>query len=330
MRKLLLTTTALATVASFTALADGPTVKGGFEWSANSLESKDTARKGSSFAVDSEIVFNFSKKTDEGLSIGYTVEFDTEAGATNTDEVSMTIEGGFGKLILGNNDGAADMHNMEAEDLMGEEAAPIQTSAIIGTDTDVSLDANDNNKITYIMKPMGNLNAGVSYESGKVGTDSRSTTSFGAKYAMNVSNAALTLAVTNAVKEGAVGTSDDEHNGVALKVVTGAMSFIAANSEKDTTGDIIKSNGIGASYKLASGTVLSGYSMSSKDTQDIGETYKNVGMEVKMEIAKGLNAIISYNDFTYTKPTTEVGGQAATTPADDSVTNTKLTLQASF
>ena len=329
MRKLLLTTTALATVASFSAFADGPTVSGSFEWLANTLDSKDTARNGSSFGTDSEIVFKFTNKTDSGLTIQMVTELRADDGDTAIDEGSISISGGFGKVILGGNDGAADMHNMEAEDLMGEEASPLQTSAVIGTDTDVSLDANDTNKITYIMPAMGNLNAGVSYTSGAVGTDSRSTTSFGAKYSMNLADAALTLAVTNAVKEGASGKANDEHNGVSLKVVSGALSVIAASAEKDGVNDVIESTGIGASFKLASGTVLSGYSMTSKDTLDTTEAYKNLGMEVKMQIASGLNAIVSYNDFTYTAPTVDASGTTGTL-VDDSGSNTKLTLQASF
>jgi len=330
MRKLLLTTTALATVASFSALAADVAIKGSFEWSANSLSSKDTARTGSSFGTDSEIVFVFTNKTDSGLVVAMTTELQADDGNTAIDEGSVAISGDFGKFILGGNDGAADMYNMEVEDLMGEEVSPLVVSAVIGTDTDVSLDAVDDNKVTYIMPAMGNLKAGVSYTSGAVGTDSRSTTSFGGQYAFDMADAGFTLAVTNAVKEGSVGTANAEHNGVALKMTTGSLTVTAASADKDTINDKIESTGIGASYKLANGTVLSAYSMSSEDTIDIGETYENVGMEVKMIIASGLNAILTYNDFTYTMPTTDAAGSAATTPANDSGTNTKLTIQASF
>jgi len=335
MRKLLLTTTALATVASFSALADLKT-KGDFEWSANSLASKDTTRDGDKFSTDSQIVFSFSNSTADGLNIGYTVELDTDGAATVIDETSMSISHkSFGQFILGNNDGAADKYNLAAEDVMGEEASPLQISATIGTNTDVSLDANDNNKITYIMKPMmdGNLKAGVSYESGGAGVESNSTTSIGAQYGMDVGGMAVTVAATNAVKEGKMGLSGNtntEHSGMGIKLVTGAITVIAASAEKDSNFDVIESSGIGASYTLPSGTVLSAYSMTSKDTMDTSETYENVGLEAKITIVKGLKAIITYNDFTYTKPTVDAGGQAATTPADDSGTNTKLTIQAAF
>ena len=56
----------------------------------------------------SEIKFSFTNKTDSGLTIGYTVELDSDAADTAIDESSLSISGGFGKVVLGQNDGAGD------------------------------------------------------------------------------------------------------------------------------------------------------------------------------------------------------------------------------
>ena len=330
MRKLLLTTTALATVASFSAFADGPTVSGSYEWSYSSLTSKDTARDGESYGSDSEIVFKFTNKTDSGLTVQMVTELESDDADTAINEGSINISGGFGKIILGGNDGAADMHNLEAEDVMGEEASPMAASATISTDTDVSLDANDTNKITYIMPAIGGLKAGGSFTSGGVGADSKDTTSFGAQYTMALADANVTLAGTTATQEGGKGKENISHQGLGVKISSGAMTIIAAKSDKDSPTDVIEATGIGASYKLASGTVISAYTMSSEDTRDTGEEYQNMGLEIKYNIASGLNAIVTYNDFEYKKETGTTGAGGKTGSPNDSGTNTKLTIQASF
>jgi len=337
MRKLLLTTTALATVASFSALADmnggNLAIKGAIEFQANSVTSKGVTLDGSNMGTDSEIAFVFTNKTASGLTVAMTTELRADDGDTAIDEGSLSISGGFGTFILGGNDGAADMMNLEAEDVMSEEASPIALSASIATDTDVSLDAVDDQKVTYVMKPMGGLKTAVSYTNGKTGTAAageRATVSAGAQYAMSFDGAALTFAATNAVKEGAMGKADSEHNGIGLKLVTGNLTVIAASADKDSIGDNIEASGVGASYKVSDATVLSVYSMSSSDSLDVGETYDNTGVEVKYSIASGLNAILTFNDFEYKKGVNDGVGVIAGTPIDDSGSSTKLTIQASF
>ncbi|MDA0765171.1 MAG: porin, partial [Proteobacteria bacterium] len=111
MRKLLLSTTALASAAVLTAniaVAD-VSISATTEWKYVSTGSEVTTQDGTKFDNDSEIIFNFSNKTDSGLTIGYTVELDTDAStATPVDESSFSISGGFGKIVLGQNDGVGD------------------------------------------------------------------------------------------------------------------------------------------------------------------------------------------------------------------------------
>ena len=118
MRKLLLSTTALAAAATLTAnaaLAD-VSISGSAEWSYTSRSSNATANDGTSFGTDSDMTINFTNKTDTGLDITYMVDFDTDAGdgsALGTDENSITIAGGFGKVVLGMDDDAADAYNID-------------------------------------------------------------------------------------------------------------------------------------------------------------------------------------------------------------------------
>ena len=55
--------------------------------------------------ADAEMHFSFSKKLNNGMKLTGKFEKEANATATGYDEASITISGGFGKLIVGNNDG---------------------------------------------------------------------------------------------------------------------------------------------------------------------------------------------------------------------------------
>ena len=56
-------------------------------------------------ALDSEIVFNFSNKTDTNLTIGYTIELKSFAtkSVSDIDEGLLSISTGYGKKVRGSN-----------------------------------------------------------------------------------------------------------------------------------------------------------------------------------------------------------------------------------
>ena len=123
MRKLLLGTTALAAAATLSAnaaLAD-LSISGYYEWRYESRSSQVTANDGTYFGSDSEFAFNWSNKTDSGLNITMKQEFETDAGNSAVQESSIAIEGGFGKVILGGDDGVNDILPPAEVDLISEE-----------------------------------------------------------------------------------------------------------------------------------------------------------------------------------------------------------------
>ena len=149
MRKLLLSTTALAAAATLSAnaaLAD-VSISGYYEWVYNSRSSNITTLDGTSMSGDSEITFKFSNKTDSGLDIGMTTELTSDEGDGTIDETSLSIAGGFGKFVLGGNDSVGDNYGIEAEDLIAEETAPVGTNATVSLDTDISSASSDSSKI---------------------------------------------------------------------------------------------------------------------------------------------------------------------------------------
>jgi len=146
MRKLLLGTTALAAAATITAnaaLAD-VTISGSYEFKYLSRSSNDSANDGTSFIHgDTDMVVNFTNKTDSGLDLTFRYDIgavgSTDNAALEIDEASLAIAGGFGKIVLGMADDAADSYNIDEMDLIAEEPSVAVTSSSISTSSGVSI-----------------------------------------------------------------------------------------------------------------------------------------------------------------------------------------------
>ena len=325
MRKLLLGTTALAAAASLsanTALAD-ISISGYFEWAYNSTSSTISANDGTSFGSDSEIKFTFTNKTDNGLTIGMVTELETDDTDTAINEGSMSIAGGFGKFVLGGNDGASDNYGIDAEDVVGEEIQAYASSdGLTLNDTDVHSADGDTNKITYHIPAVGGLTAGVSMTD--AGTDGTSGTQdimgYGAQYAMEAGGASITLGVASMTQD-TVTAQDNDSTNYGVKIVSGDLTFIAATAEYEAVGQDEESSGAGAKMQISDGLSAAVFTYKVED-DSTSEEYTNTGMEVVYNLASGLDAYINVEDYEYKAGTS--GGTA------DSGTASKLTIIASF
>ena len=322
MRKLLLGTTALAAAATLTAnaaLAD-VSISGAFEWSYNSRSSNIAASDGTTFGTDSSITIGFTNKTDSGLTLGYTQALDTDGAALGNNENSLSISGGFGSVILGHNDAAADAYIQDESDLIAEDSAPVQAAAKIGTSSSMALAQGDNNKVTYHLPAMGGLTAGVShYDSGETGaTDA---TSMGAKYSLAAAGAAITLSYATSTTDNA--TQDIDSSTMGMKVVSGDISMLISQGAYEASGADYDNMGASISYKMPNGMTIGAYTFDSENDKSAGEEYSRSGAEVQYTIASGLTAVINVDDYDYKK------GANGTT-VNDSGTNSRLTIKASF
>jgi outer membrane protein OmpU len=326
LRKLLLNSTALATALAITsnaAIAD-ISISADSSWTYLSRSSQVTANDGTTFGTDSEIKFSFTNKTDSGLTIGYVVELESDDTDTAINESSLSIAGGFGKLVIGENDSVADDYAISADDLAGESEAPTVASASIGTSTDIELSDGDSNKVSYHLPAMGGFTGGASFtDSGtNTGTD---TTSFGFNYEVEAGGNTLTLGASTSTTEAT--TTDTDAQIIGLKVKSGNLTIVASQTAYEAVDEDIETTGAGVSYEMANGMVLAAYTMKSEDDLDAGEEYTKSGVELQYNIANGLTAFINIDDYEY---------KAATNPDSDgtsvvdSGTASKLTIAASF
>ena len=328
MRKLLLNSTAIATVAALTAsvaVAD-VSISASTEFKYKTRGSLVAANDTTTHATDSEIVFKFSNKTDSGLTIGYVAEL--TSGGTGTDgtfdESSLSIAGGFGKVVLGENDSVGDNFGIAAVDLIAEENLDGVVSARVSKNSDIVQGDGDNTKIAYFMPAMGGLTAGISqYEGGASAGD---TTTVGAAYAMDIGGNSVTIGGASSSTPVA-NTKNTLSNNAGLKIVSGNLKITASMATYAADDEDRDANGFAASYKLANGVTIGTYVVNSKDGLDAGEKYEASGVEAQYTIATGLTAVVSVGNYDYV-----VGTDADTdmSSVSDNGTSTSLTIKATF
>jgi len=327
MRKILLGTTALAAAATLSAnaaLAD-VSISGYYEWRYESRSSQVTASDGTKFATDSEVALNFSNKTDSGLDISMKQELLTDAGDSTVQESSITISGGFGSVILGGDDGVNDRFAPAEVDLVSEEMYNTSGAGAAGTDhslgiksSDMKNLAGDDAKITYLLPSMNGLNVGVSHTNKSAAGDA-DTTSVGASYSMEAGGASILIGGATGTTENS--TQDIDSQALGIKVTSGDISFVLAQSEYEASGNDEQATGAAVKFQVNDGMSLAIYTTDVED-DSTSEDYSNTGAEVVYSIASGLSAILTVEDYDY-----KVG--TATGTADNG-TASKLTIKATF
>ena len=322
MRKLLLGTTALAAAATLSAnaaLAD-VSISGYYEWKVQSQSSDIASQDGTTFANDSEITFKFSNKTDSGLSIGMVTEMSSDDGDGAIDESSLSIAGGFGKVVLGGNDGVGDNYGVASSDLPAEEIMTAGQSDSIGIqNADISNLEGDASKIAYHLPAMGGLTAGVSYrDSGAAG--SADSTQVGFKYGMDAAGAGITIGGATATTENS--TQDQDTQVLGVSVSSGNITANVSQATSEASGVDEESNGAAISFNVSDAMTFIVHTTETEDSST-SEKYTNSGAEIAYTIASGLTAYINVEDYDY-KVGTSTGNTA------DKGTASKLTIKATF
>jgi len=328
MRKLLLGTTALAAAATLSAnaaLAD-VSISGSYEFKYKSTSSNAAANDGTSFSHgDNDLILTFTNKTDSGLDLTYRYDFgavgSSDAGSV-ADENSLTIAGGFGKIVLGTDDDASDSYNQDEMDLIAEEPSiSLHASSSIRQNSSVA--SSDALKVAYHIPAMGGLTAGFSHtDSGANGTTD--TTAMGAKYSMDAGGANITLSY--AAKKTDAATKDTDDSSIGAKISSGNITLLVSQGNYEAVDEDIETQGASITYSLGNGVTLGAFTVKSEDDLDVGEEFSASGAEIQYTIASGLAAVISHTDYDY-KVT---AGNHEGTPTADNGSATQLTIKASF
>ncbi len=332
MRKLLLGTTAIAAAATLSAnaaLAD-VSVSGGYEFIYSSQDS-GIASSGSSFdsmASDSDVKISFTNKTDSGLTIGMHMAMQS----AGYDETSMTISGGFGKIQLGDDDGAGDQLTRTAHDILGpgalnDHGGDVKRSSTTLADDNADLmnDIDDVANITYIMPSMGGLTIGASYRDAGAGTaNNDDETVVAAKYAFESGAVKGSLHYgTNNIGGTTAGAGSLNSSSMGLDVSTGPFRAVIAKAESDTTTALTTEvTDYGVQYNVGNGLTLA--AVGTQIEANTGTEASDVtSVSARYTIASGLEASLTYHDYDYEDGTTA-------TATDDDGSWTHVIIKASF
>ena len=240
MKKSLLATTALAALGVATvaapASASGFELKvGGFmeQWfgytdTANSVNSNADA-----IAEHSDVEIHISGKNtlDNGLTFGFMVEMEGEStGTENADEQYMTVEGSFGKIIMGSENTAPYlMHYTSKTNGVGVEEGDgnsVWAYGGSGTLSSTMVHAaihNDDNQISFISPRMNGVQVGVSYVPEAANNDDTVPTS-------NTRQA-------NGQRDNGFGVAANYQTSVSEMSVKLALGYSDAGSDNNTTDD---------------------------------------------------------------------------------------------
>jgi len=327
MRKYLLSTSALAGAAllSSAAVAD-VSISGSFEFDYAARDSNIAANDGNIMGHDQEVHVNFTNKTDSGLTITASNQFKTSTGAQ--DDVSVSVAGGFGKLTMGQTDGANDAYEMNAMGLVQEEEVGTLSTATAGTTATIATNTGgaggNNNQVSYHLPAMGGLTAGISVGTGAIAKNDEFT-SFGFNYALEAGGAAVTLGYSTKTIETSTAADTDKVS-MGVDIVMGATSLTLSQGNTETATADETATAAAISYNLGNGLVVSAGVITSEDDKDAGEEYDMTTYEAAYTIASGLTAVLNISDFDYENGT----GSSSVSSNDYNGTTTSLTIKASF
>ena len=282
-KKLLLGSTAIvgAFALATPSLADTEVTLSGqveFGFSAADEETIDDGR-GYFFFMDSETKIEAEGAADNGINYSAKVELEVDAdgdgGDVNSDETRLAFWGGFGRVELGREDGAADNMFVAGEDFQAG------TGGIDGDPENLNFgqtsvtDSGDAAKITYFTPRVGGFQLGASFtpDTGDDESDSdddgdiEEHFELGANFVTAAGGADITLTAVASIGDAEVGDDDLEDYGIGGGVEFGGLGIGAGYIFKEdlNEGDAFT---VGAQYGFGPANVSVGYSYADPDDDD--------------------------------------------------------------
>jgi hypothetical protein len=313
------------------------TIGGSLDFQAGIGDDDTNARnsRGYDFVTDTEIHFDFRGVADNGITYGARIELEADEGTTNNvDEGNIYIFGDFGRIELGDQDGAEDQMIYDAGRAM---------SGVGGIDGDVDrwftntsaatsfpdiIDSSDNTKITYYTPRFSGVQAGVSFtpalNSTGLNVANENSGSFenhiglGLNYtgSFNGVDVGVGAVYSRADADAAVGTvATDDISAYAIGASIGFSGFTVAGSWGDN-GDsgALDDNSfwdVGLGYGMGPWSVSVGYlkaEAKADGTNMPTQDFRNIAVSAGYQVAPGL---YTYADLLFAE--SDDGGTTAPT-----------------
>jgi hypothetical protein len=315
MRKVLLATTALATVAGFTAVATADvSVSGAVEWRYISY-SDDETHTGSNRKSDNrfdstvDMTISLSQSTDTGLTFAASTNWNDGAAASSFSSIS----GDFGTVEVAEGTtgicaGASyDVTSVGHAGGHGDFSGDMYNGSVAGDTTVSTVDKNEaairctssTATLNYHSPSFGGFSFGIGTGNMAL-TDDNSTTSYGAMYSGSMGDVSYSIGVAG--YDGVGKDEDGTHTGATVSMgnitagIGRSVNTITSASKKETLSYSVN-YGVSDSVSLNIGRVDSKNKLASAATDDAELTNTSVG--VKYTIAPGLYFTLNNHSFDY-------------------------------
>jgi outer membrane protein OmpU len=276
------------------------------------------------FRNDTEVHVRADGKADNGLLYGVQIEIDSAGTSLNYDEANLYVGGTWGRIELGDQDGAADQLAVHAPSvgigqLWGDQDSFLQ-NALVGGDTLYALDSSDATKATYFTPTFAGFRAGVSYTPEQNGGDSVVLTEpnggysdwieAGARYSGEFSGATVALGATysraegNDITVGGLTVPGEDFSSWQAGAQVGFAGFTVGGGYVDYNDAVLVRNGVGyepdsswnagVAYSAGPFGVAGGYL--NLDDED-GEDYTIWSVGAVYTVAPGLAVQADYYNF---------------------------------
>ncbi|WP_412559187.1 porin [Thalassospira sp. MIT1370] len=245
------------------------------------------------FQSDTEVHFKGATTLDNGIEVGAAIEFEGEGGNSGTmvDEQYLYVNGGFGQVKLGAEDGAAADMGISAPAVgpVGANDGDMPNWVTLAVTPDTVPAGGDSKRLTYYTPSLGGFKAGISYadddssENNDKVTSGDNRVSGGVEYSGDFDGVSVAVAVTGEHM------GEGEWYSVGTKVGFGAFTIGGSAMRRDaefgygqnvtanigtgtggnrTTADDDKHYDIGVSYAMDAASVSLTYAYAEDDSSN--------------------------------------------------------------
>jgi hypothetical protein len=176
------------------------------QWIGVADQDNNASESYNAFQSDTEVHFKGKTTLDNGIEVGVAIEFEGEGGNSGTmvDEQYLYVNGGFGQVKLGAEDGAANDMGISAPAVgpVGVNDGDMTNWVDLAVLPDTVPAGGDSKRLTYYTPSLGGFRAGVSYadddtsENNDKATAGDSRLSGGVEYRNDFDGVSVAVALT--------------------------------------------------------------------------------------------------------------------------------------
>ncbi|MEQ8389982.1 MAG: porin [Thalassospira sp.] len=293
MKKILVASSALVAVAFAGQASASEKISlsvGGYmeQWAGVATQDNPAQDNRNAFQSDTEIHFSGSTTLDNGIEVGAKVELEGEQSTSQIDEQYLYVNGGFGQVKLGAEDGAAGDMGISAPAVgpVGANDGDMGNWVQLNAVPDTVPAGGDSKRVTYYTPSLGGFKAGLSYADDDGSEDADTTTtgdnrvSGGLEYKGDFDAVSVAVAVTGETY------GEGEWFSVGANVGFGAFTVGASAMQRDaefgygsnvtadatggnrTTAEDDKHFDIGVSYAMDAASISLTYAYAEDDTKN--------------------------------------------------------------